>query len=85
VAPSSRNTTIDPVALNTPFGGGLELGLRLCVADAIADGPAVSVVLGATGTLAEGLAEPPPQPEMARAPIQITSSGFATRKGSLIM
>jgi hypothetical protein len=72
--------------LKTPFGRGLALGvgLGLGVADAITDGLAVAVALCAADTLAEGLAVPPPQPEMAMATIPLAKNVFATRTGSTL-
>jgi hypothetical protein len=68
---------------------GLELGIRLrlglAMEDTTADGLTNALVLGATDTLAGGLAVPPTQPETAMATIALTSSGFATRKGNLFM
>ena len=68
--------------LNTPFSLGL--ALRLGLADAIADGLAVAVALGAADTLPEALAVLPAQPETASATIQLASSRFVARKGSLL-
>ena len=63
---------------------GLGIGLGVEIEDAIADGLTIAVVLGATDTLAEGLAVPPTQPETAMATITLTSSRWPTRKGSLL-
>jgi len=70
--------------LKTPFGRGLALGLALEVADGTADGLAATVALDTVATLAEGLAVPPPQPEIARATIPLTARRFAAREGGLL-
>jgi hypothetical protein len=68
--------------LKTPFGRGLATWLGLV--DAIVDGLA-AVEPVAADTPAEGMAVPPPQPDMARPTIPLTSSRFALRMGSLLM
>jgi hypothetical protein len=68
-----------------PAGLELGLGLRLGLADATADRPAVAMALGAADMPTDGLAEPLVQPEMTTATIPLTSSRFVARKGNLFM
>ena len=66
------------------LGLGIRLRLGLAMEDTNADGLTKALVLGATDTPAGGLAVPPTHPETARATIQLASSRFVARKGSLL-